>query len=75
MGEAESHLPTLLPLPGMETTAALLVAMEVGDEEDLLSEAVRPCWHSPGRCLGARQTVGTQAEEGQREYLILSRDL
>lgn len=75
MGEAERPLSTLLPLPGMETTAGLLVAMAVGDEEPLLSKAVRPCWHSPGRRLGAWQTVGIQGEEGQGEDFILSRDL
>lgn len=75
MGEAERSVSTLLPLPGMETTAGLLVAMAVGDEEPLLSKAVRPCWHSPGRHLGAWQTVGIQGEQGQEEDLILSRDL
>lgn len=57
-GEAERFLPTLLPLPGMETTRALLVAMVVGELEHFALKSHLPLLGEPPEMFGSRQSGG-----------------
>lgn len=64
LGEAESHLPTFPPLPGMETTAAPLVAMEVGEEGRSALRSSQTLLAQPREMFGSLANSGDSSRRG-----------
>lgn len=59
----------------MEITAAVLVAMEVGTCNILLSDTALRAHGAPGDGWKPCRVVGVQEEVGCKEFLMFSKDL